>query len=128
MKLLRESEQQSQYLIDLWFHHKFKIQLLCSPFQEEPIAKSIEDMMRTQNFSTRPISRLDSIINELVNRSEKILSYQPLTNSDISNSINLTHDSCCFENQDSDTPILEYPLEKISYLEKNIEILQESAL
>jgi len=40
----------------------------------------------------------------------------------------LTHDSCCFENQDSYTHILEHSLEKISHLEKSIEVLQESAL
>jgi len=61
-------------------------------------------------------------------RNEETLSYQPLTNPDISNSINLTHDSCCFGNQDSYTPILEHPLKKTSHLEKSIEILQESTL
>jgi len=33
-----------------------------------------------------------------------MLSYQPLTNSDISNSIDLTQDCCCFGNQDPYTP------------------------
>jgi len=61
-------------------------------------------------------------------KNEETLSYQPLTNPDISNFIDLTQNSYCFENKDSHTPILEYPLEKISYLEKNTEILQESTL
>ena len=55
------------------------------------------------------------------------LSYQPLTNLDISNSIDLTQDSCCFGNQDSYTLFLEQPLEEKSDLKKSIEILQESA-
>ena len=63
-----------------------------------------------------------------IHRNEKTHSYQPLINSDISNSIDLAQDSCYFGNQDSYTPILEHPLEKISHLEKSIEILQESAL
>ena len=40
----------------------------------------------------------------------------------------MTHDSCCFENQDSYTLILEHPLEDTSHLEKSIEVLQESVL
>ena len=49
-------------------------------------------------------------MNQLVNiyRNEETLSYQPLTNSYISNSIDFTQDSCCFRNQDS---ILAHPFE-----------------
>ena len=79
-------------------------------------------------FCYTAICRLDSILSELINRSERILSCQPLTNPDISNSIDLTQDSCCFENQDSYTPFLEHSLEETSYLEKSIEILQEFTL
>ena len=56
MELLRESEQQTQYLMDSQSHHNFKNQLPYSPFQEEPTAKSMGDMIQTQNFVTRSIS------------------------------------------------------------------------
>ena len=64
--------------MDLRFHHNFRNQLPCSPFQEEPIAKSIGDMIQTKNSVTQPINRLDLILSELINRSEGILSYQSL--------------------------------------------------
>ena len=64
IEALRESEQQSQNLIDSQFHHNFQNKLSYSPFQEEQIAKSMEDMSQTQNSVTRPISRLDSIISD----------------------------------------------------------------
>ena len=56
IEALHESEQQSQNLMDSQFHHNFQNQLLYSYFQEEPIAKSMEDMIQTQNSVTRPIS------------------------------------------------------------------------
>ena len=108
MEPLRESEQQSQHLMDSQFHHNFQNQLPYSPFQEEPIVKSIEDTIQTQNYVTQPISRLDSIMSELINESEKNLSCQPLTNPYIPNSIDLTQESCYLENQDS---ILAHPFE-----------------
>ena len=40
-------------------------------------------------------------MSELINESEKSLSYQPLTNSYIPNSIDWSQESCYFENQDS---------------------------
>ena len=43
-----------------------------------------------------------------IHRNEKTHFYQPLTNSDISNSIDLDQESCCFENKDS---ILAHPFE-----------------
>jgi len=54
----------------------------------------MEDMIPTLNSVTRPISRLDSIMSQLVNdyRKEKILSYQLLTNAYISNSIDWTQE------------------------------------
>jgi len=61
----------------------------------------MEDMIQTQNFVTRPISRLDSIMSELINESEKSLSCQPLTNPYIPNSIDWSQESCYFGNQDS---------------------------
>ena len=58
MEPLREFKQQSQNLMDTRFHHSFQNQLSYTPFQEEPIAKCMEDMIQTQNFVIRPISRL----------------------------------------------------------------------
>ena len=71
------------------------------------------------------MNRLETQLSQLVNiyKNEETLSYQPLTNPYISISIDLIHDSCCFENQDSYTPFLEHPLVETSYLEKSIEIL-----
>ena len=85
--------------MDSQFHHNFQNQLPYSSFQEEPIAKSMEDMIQTQNSVTRPISRLDSQMSELINESEDCLSCQPLTDAYISNSTDWTQES--FENQDS---------------------------
>jgi len=44
-------------------------------------------MIQTQNSVNRPISRLDSIMSELINENEESLSCQPLTNSYIPKSI-----------------------------------------
>ena len=73
--------------MDSRFHHNFQNQLSYSPFQEELFAKSMEGMIQTQNSVTRPISRLDSIMSELINESEKSLSCQSLINSYIPNPI-----------------------------------------
>jgi len=55
-------------------------------------------------------------------RNEETLSYQPLTNSAIPNSIDLIQDSCHFENQDS---ISVHPseLDQTSNVENSIDIL-----
>ena len=74
--------------MDSQFHHNFQNQLPYSPFREEPLAKSMKDMIQTQNSVTRPSSRLDSIMSDLINESEESLSCQPLTNPYISNSTN----------------------------------------
>ena len=58
----------------------------------------MEDMIQTQNSVTRPISRLDSLMSELINEREKNLSCQPLTDSYISNSTYWTQESCHFGN------------------------------
>ena len=84
MEALCESEQQSQNLMDSQFHHTFQNQLSYSPFQKESIAKSIGYMIHNRNSVTRPISRLDSIMSKLINKSKKILSCQPLPNPYIS--------------------------------------------
>jgi len=63
-------------------------------------------------------------LSQLINiyRNEKTLSYQPLTNLNISNSIDLTQDSCYSRNQDS---ILAHPsdLDQTSNIENPIDIL-----
>ena len=77
-----------------------------------------------QKSSTQSINRLEQQLSQLVNiyRNEEALSYQPLANSDISNSIDLIQDSCCFENQNS---ISEHPIELDQYqiLENHIDML-----
>ena len=61
----------------------------------------MKDMIQPQNFVTRSISRLDSTMSELINKSEKSLSCQPLTDPYIPNSTDWTHESCHFGNSDS---------------------------
>ena len=58
-------------------------------------------MISNSNSVTRPISRLDSFMSELINESEESLSCQPLTDPYIPNSTDWTHESCHFENPDS---------------------------
>ena len=105
------------------------------PLEEKSsLEKSIEILQESalqfQKSSSQSIDRFEIQLSQLVNiyRNEKTLSYQPLTNSDISNSINLTHESCYFGNQDSYTIFPEHLLEDTSHSKKSIEILQESAL
>jgi len=100
MEPLREFEQQPQNPMDSQFHHNFQNQLPYSDFQE-PITKSMEDMIPNPNPVTQPISRLDSILSELINESEESLSSQPLTDSYIPNSTDWTHESCHFGNSAS---------------------------
>ena len=61
----------------------------------------MEDMIPNLNSVTQPISRLDSIMSDLINESEDNLSCQPLTNPYIPNSTDWTQESCSFGNQDS---------------------------
>ena len=65
-------------------------------------------------------------MSKLVNiyRNEETLSYQPLTNSDISNSINLTQDSYCVRNQDSiSAPPIELDQHQNQNFENRIDML-----
>ena len=55
-------------------------------------------MILNPHSVTRPISRLDSLLSELINESEENLSCQPLTDSYIPNSTDWTHESCHFGN------------------------------
>ena len=84
--------------MDSQFHHNFQNQLPYSLFQEEPIAKSMEDMIPTPNSVTRPISRSDSLMSELINESEENLSCRSLTDPYIPNSADWTQESCHFGN------------------------------
>ena len=59
----------------------------------------MEDMI--QNSVTRPSSRLDMIMSDLINESEESLSWQPFTNPYIPNSTDWTQESCNFGDQDS---------------------------
>ena len=102
IEILLESEQQIQYLMDSQFQQSFQNQPSYSPFQEEPndLEKSMKDMIQIQNFVTQSIKRLEAQMSKLVNtdRNEKTLSYQYLTNHNISNPIDLAQESCGFEN------------------------------
>jgi len=84
--------------MDSQFHHNFQNQLPYSPFQEEPIAKSMKDMIPTPNSVTWPINRLDSLMSELINESEESLSCRPLTDPYILSSTDWTQESCHFGN------------------------------
>ena len=79
-------------------------------------------MIQTQNFVTHAINRLDSIMSKLINRSEKILSNQPLINFYIPNPIDWTQESCFFENQDSISAYL-FELNQNPSFESTIDIL-----
>ena len=89
-----------------------------------------ESALQFQKSSSQSIDRLETQLSKLVNiyKNEESLTSPPLANSNISNTINLTHDSCWFGNQNSYTPFLEQPPEDTSHLEKSIEVLQESTL
>jgi len=101
MEPLREFEPHSQNKMDSQFHHSFQNQLPYLSFQEEPNAKSMEDMIQAQNSVTRPISTLDSLMSNLINESKKSLSCQLLTNLYIPYSTDWTQESCYSGNQDS---------------------------
>jgi len=55
-------------------------------------------MIQTQNSIPRPISRLDSVMIELINESKESFSCQSLTDTYIPNSTDCTKESCHFEN------------------------------
>ena len=59
-----------------------------------------------------------------IHRSKETHSYQPLTNPDISNSIDLDQDSCCFGNQDS-ISAHQFELDQHQILENYIDMLAE---
>ena len=55
-------------------------------------------MILNPNIITWPISRLDSLMSKLINKNEKNLSCQSLTDPYILNSTDWTHESCHFGN------------------------------
>jgi len=61
-------------------------------YLEKSIEILQESALQFQKSSAQSINRLETQLSQLVNiyRNEETLSYQPLTNSDISNSIDLT--------------------------------------
>ena len=61
----------------------------------------MKDMIPNPHSVTRPISRLDALMSELIYESEESLSCQPLTDPYIPKSTDWTHESCYFENPDS---------------------------
>ena len=64
----------------------------------------MKDMIQTQNSVTRPISRLESIMSDLINESKESLSCQPLTIFYIPNPTDWTQKSCYFGNPPSISP------------------------
>jgi len=71
---------------------------------------------------TRPISRLDSLMSELINESEKNISCQPLTDPYIPNSTDWTNESCHFGNPDSISEHT-FELDQTSSYESRLDIL-----
>ena len=74
-----------------------------------------------ESYSVPPLHNEQPSILEM---SKELLRESKLQSQDMLDS----QSSESFQNQDSYTPFLEHPLEKKSYLEKSIEILQESTL
>ena len=72
------------------YDDNFQNQFSYSRFQEEPIAQSMKDMIKTQNFVTPSTGRLESTMSELVNAYSKgeTLFYQPLIDP---NTVSYTH-------------------------------------
>ena len=115
---MRESDQQSQNLMDSRFHHKF--QNKTSSFQvqsqqnDEPIdyEKLLEAMTQAQITHNRDI---DIMV--------KTLHSHPLTIPDVANHSVRAKESCCFKKQDS---ILAHPIElaQTPKFENHIDIWQ----
>ena len=59
-----------------------------------------ESALQFQKSSAESVNRVETQLSQLISiyRNEETLSYQPLTNSAIPNSIDMTQDSCHFEN------------------------------
>jgi len=76
------------------------------PQQEEELIDlkmSMKALIQIQNTFSQDINRLEAQISQVANtyRNKKTLPYQPLTNPDIFNPIDLAQESRCFGNQDS---------------------------
>ena len=94
--MLESQQKKLNSPVPQYFHDSFSV----SPIQHDQpstLKTSMECFRETQ---------LRQLVNIYTN--EETLLYQPLTNSDISNSIDLTQNSCYFRNQDS---ISAHPIE-----------------
>ena len=80
--------------------------------------------LQFQKSFTQSIDRLEAQLSQLVNihKNEETHSYQLLTNPDISNFIDLTHESWCFKNQDS-ISLNPFELDQNQHFENHIDIL-----
>ena len=83
-----------------------------------------ETSQQFQKSFAQSIDRLETQLSQLVNihRNEKTHSYQPLTNPDISNSIDLDKESYCFGNQDS-ISAQPFELDQHQNFENHVDIL-----
>ena len=101
IELLRESERQTQNLIDSQLHHNFQNQTPYSPFQKNPISQSMEDIIQTQHMVTQSIHAQESqLANTIAYTNEETQPYQSLTDFNIPCPIDVTQVSYHFENQD----------------------------
>ena len=91
---------------------------------EKSIEVLQESALQFQKSSAQSINRLETQLSQLfsIYRNEETLSYQPMTNLDISYSIDVTQDSCYFENQDS-ISVHPFELDQTSNFENPIDIL-----
>ena len=110
MEFVQESERQFHNMFDFQCPPKFQVldSLFSNPSPQEEIfdleksIKCLQDMMQNhENFVFQSINRLESQQSQLVNsyRIEETLSL--LANFDAFNSIDMTQESCHFENQAS---------------------------
>ena len=102
MECFHESELQSQNMLDSQSSLSFQNQDSYTPFLDHSLEEKLhleksieilqESALQFQKSSSQSIDRLKTQLSQLVNiyKNEETLSYQPLTNPDISNSIDLT--------------------------------------
>jgi len=112
-ELLCESKLQSPHICDSHYSQTFQSQDSYTPILEQPsveisrLEKSIdilqESLLQYQKTRAESFNKVDEQLSQLVNiyRNEETLSYQPLTNSTMPHSIDMTQDSYHFGNQDS---------------------------
>ena len=108
-----ESKLQSQNISGSHSSQNFQNQDSYTPILEQPLGDTSsldrsmdilqESLLQYQKSHAESVNRVEEQLSQLVNilRNEETLSYQPLTNSAMPNSIDMTQDSCHFGNQDS---------------------------